>query len=211
VVENPVPHYLRRPLPPELGKGRALVRLHREAEGRGILAARLGQGRAAREGRGYVEFIERDVPVPQLLLWGERRRLGIVRFGIVATTDIDVIRVGRAYRGSKDQKLLAGCIGELANLHRSGLSHGDARPANFLATNPRPMFADLVRWGELTVASQIDDLVTFLTGVALIDRNTRVCLALADIYRSRYGDLPLHRDHLLRRVEEALKEDEENS
>ena len=153
------------PLPAALGGGVAVIKVF-PARDRHHLVRRLRHPRASREARGYRAFADRGIPTPELLMWGERRFLGLLRTGILVTRKIDVLSVARTFRRTGDPRLLLACGVELALIHQAGLTHGDSRARNFLATRPRPTTFDLGSWGRRSRGRRLRDL-TRLVGASI--------------------------------------------
>jgi hypothetical protein len=129
------------------------------------LVHRLRPSRAVREARGLAEAIRRGLPCVQPLCWGERRVLGLVDFGFIATRRVEAPACHRAFRETGDQRILEAVLDELAAMHRAGLVHGDAAVRNWLWTPPRPLVFDLPSWGRFAWAGQQVDLVRLLGSV----------------------------------------------
>lgn len=144
---------------------------------------RIRESRAIREGRGYRTFRAHGIATPPLLLYGERRRGGRWEMGAVATARLPALPVSEAYSSEPDPRLLMETASVLADVHRGGLTHGDPRLRNFLATRPRPTPFDLTSWGRITGPSQARDLVRFLGSTLVLTRDEALTAAVLARYR----------------------------
>jgi len=160
----------------------------------------LREGRAAREGAGYVAFAEKGLPVPALVLWGESRQRGLLEFGIVVTRWVDAPSIAEAYARSPRDELLFATVEELARIHKAGLAHGDPFARNFLATRPRPMPLDLTSWSPLRKASRLKDLTRFTGSVIKLTNDSNQAKAML-LHYERFGQpLPVSMEELLNRA-----------
>jgi len=179
--------------------GETAVKVYTPRPKHGILR-RLRTGRAAKEGAGYMAFTERGLSVPTLLLWGESRRWGLLKFGIVVTLWVDAPSVAEAYTSSQQEELLFSTAEELAQIHRAGLAHGDPYTRNFLATHPRPMPLDLTSWSRFGKASQLTDLIRFAGSVIKLTDDPNQAKAML-LHYERFGpQLPVSIDDLMNRA-----------
>jgi len=201
----PTPETLEWPLPPVMAGLTARVRLL-PAPAPLRVHLRLRRGRASREGRGHAEFAARGVTIPRMLMWGERRPLGLLGSGIVVTVKIFAPTVAQAYRESGEEEVLAAAMEELAHAHRAGLRHGDPLARRFLATRPRVTVCDLAAWGSIRPAGRAEDLARFLASARGLAGDRSVADRLLDRYQRTLGEMPVAREEVLARVESLLSE-----
>ena len=148
----------RRPGP---GATPAFVKVYRPRSRRGWVR-RLGRGREAVERDGYRTFARLGLPSADLLLTGERRVMGLRRYGFVATRYVDAVHVERRLRDGAGEELVMATARVLARIHAAGLVHGDPLLRNFLDHPPEPMPIDLGSYGPSSPAAHREDLVRFL-------------------------------------------------
>jgi hypothetical protein len=146
------------------GGGRAALKVYKVRRMMPI-THRLRPSRAVREARGLREASRRGLPCVPLLAFGERRVLGLVDFGFIATRWIEAPPCHRAFRETRDRRILESVVDELVAMHRAGLVHGDASLRNWLWTPPRLHVLDLPSWGRFGWAGQWKDLVRLLASV----------------------------------------------
>jgi len=190
------PMEIMRYMPPTGWTGETMVKVYTRRPKHGILRL-LGAGRAAREGAGYMAFLERGISVPKLVLWGESRRWGLFEFGIVVTLWVDAPSIAEAYALSHQDELLFATAEELARIHQAGLAHGDPYTRNFLATLPRPMPLDLTSWSRLRKASQLKDLTRFAGSIIKLTNDPKQAEALLFHYERFGPPLPVSMNDLL--------------
>lgn len=179
--------------------GETMVKVYIPRPKHGVLR-RLRPGRAAREGAGYLAFLERGLLVPKLVLWGESRSCGLFEFGIVVTMRVDAPSIAEAYTLSRQDELLLATAEELARIHQAGLAHGDPYTRNFLATLPRPMPLDLTSWSRLRKASQLKDLTRFAGSIIKLTNDPKQAEAML-LHYERFGlPLPVPMNDLLHRA-----------
>lgn len=185
-----------RQLPDAYGAGQTVVKVYLPKKKRRLLI-RLKMGRAWREGHGYLEFQARGIQTVNLLFFGEERRFGLLKRGIVITQRVEAETVAKAYELNPRYELLERTADALARIHLAGLAHGDPRTRNFLATEPQPLTFDLPSWSFLTASNQNRDLVRFFGSAAATLGSEREIQRLIVRYRSPGLNLPVSERKLM--------------
>ncbi len=186
-------------MPPPGWTGETAVKVYTPRPKHGLVRL-LRAGRAASEGAGYMAFVERGLPVPALVLWGESRKRGFFEFGIVVTQWVNAPSIAEAYALSPQDELLFSTAEELARIHKADLAHGDPYTRNFLATSPRPMPLDLTSWSPLRRASQLKDLTRFAGSVIKLTSDPKLVETVLLHYERIGLPLPVSMSELLSRA-----------
>ncbi|MBM3984840.1 MAG: hypothetical protein FJ296_03985 [Planctomycetes bacterium] len=150
-----------------------------------------------REARGLGEAARRGLPCVPLLCWGERRLLGLVDYGFIATRHVDAPSCHLAWREGRDPRILESVVDELIALHRAGLIHGDAAARNWLWTPPRPTVLDLPSWGRFGWHGQRLDLLRLLASFHWLTGGPELPARMLERYCERGPELPGDRRALL--------------
>jgi tRNA A-37 threonylcarbamoyl transferase component Bud32 len=119
---------------------------------------------------------------------------------MVVTAKVAVGTVAEVYAETPGREWLEAVIDELVMIHRAGLTHGDPRTRNFLATRPRVTAFDLPSWSRRTRRSQVRDLVRCLGSVTKLVGETEVSDRLLFRYEESFGSLPAPADELCTRI-----------
>jgi tRNA A-37 threonylcarbamoyl transferase component Bud32 len=180
---------------PAPAEGKAHVKIVRARAGHSWWR-RLGTSRVAHEWRGFREFAARGVRVPELVAFGEERRLRLHRVSFLATRYVDALNLNRAHAAAPDRTRVVRAAEELAAIHAVGLCHGDPRMRNFLDTAPRPMTFDLASWSEHAPAAQRRDLVRFLGSAWLLMRDEALLDEVVTVWEAKLAKLPVARAQL---------------
>jgi tRNA A-37 threonylcarbamoyl transferase component Bud32 len=170
-------HHVRRCL----GEIDAFVKVYNRRQKHGLIR-RLRSARSMREAAGYLAFAQAGLAAPDLLLWSELRRFGLLERGVIVTAWVASPTVAEALVSGEDHSLLSVTAAALARIHRAGLAHGDPRTRNFLATPEGPMAFDLCSWGRLTEQSRTWDLTKFLGSSVVLVGDESIAAALLEAY-----------------------------
>lgn len=180
---------------PAPAEGKAHVKVVRARAGHSWWR-RLATSRTEREWRGFREFAARGVRVPELVAFGEERRLRLHRMSFLATRFVDAPNLNRAHAAAPDRGRVVRAAEELAAIHAVGLCHGDPRMRNFLDVAPRPMAFDLASWSELSPTAQQRDLVRFLGSAWLLMQDEALLDEVMAVWEAKLASLPLERARL---------------
>ncbi|MDY6837894.1 MAG: lipopolysaccharide kinase InaA family protein [Thermodesulfobacteriota bacterium] len=184
------------PLPSEVGKGEAVVKVYQRRAKHGVLR-RLRHGRAAQEWRGYQIFQTMGVPTIRCLFFAEERCFGLLEKGILVTVRAPNPNVAESFLRDQDPALLEATADELGLIHHLGLAHGDPRMSNFLATPPHPLALDLSSWSRLNRRSQTTDLTRLLGSITALTQSDKALPHLIECYQAEGLMLPIPAKKLL--------------
>ena len=188
-------------LPHCFDEKKLLVKIYRVRK-RCKIFSRLKKSRAICEGEGYRFFNELGIKTAQLVMYGEQRKWRLFQTGVVVTVYEEVDTITEAYLKTKDFSLLMKTSEVLGMIHNAGVTHGDPRTRNFLATSSGPLPFDLPSWSKLLDESQKQDLVRFLGSANILLKNTQRCSELLDVYNRVLSRLPCTKQDLLHAAEE---------
>lgn len=194
--------YFRLPLP---NGGEAFVKVYTRRKKHSLLR-RLGQSRAAREAAGYAAFAKAGIKTPELLGWGERRKMGLWDCSFIATRYIDAPSADHRFTNVVPPRTdLSDCLAAarfVGTLHTKGITHGDPGVSNFLCTGgPEGLVAlDPGEQGPATVEAKLADAAQLVGSVMALGANQAQCKQIADAYEQSAGNLAASADEFWRRV-----------
>ena len=192
--------YFRLPLP---SGGEAFVKVYTRRKKHSILR-RLGQSRAAREATGYAAFAKAGIKTPELLAWGERRKMGLWDCSFIATRFIDAPAADYRFTSVVPPRTdLSDCLAVarfVGNLHTKGITHGDPGVSNFLCTQDGLVALDPGEQGAATVEAKLADAAQLVGSVMALGASQAQCKQVADAYEQSAGNLATNADEFWRRV-----------
>lgn len=155
---------------------------------------------ASKEGKTYLKFQHMGLSVPTVLAFGEEWKYGIRGRGLFIVENIQA--------PSLQMLLHDACSGErhdwierlfrtIADLHRAGVTHGDAHLVNFLGIDRTIYSIDIDKSKPVSPKRCTSDLINVMTGILLETSDTKIIEHGLDRYGSQGRELPSAKDAMI--------------
>ncbi len=169
------------------GQGDAFVKIYARRRAHNVLR-RLRAGRAVREAAGYKAFHDAGAPTADLIAWGEERRAGLWRSGLVVTRFVNAPNAFEILARTRATEILEEGARFLSMIHRKGLVHGDAGLTNFLMSERGMLAIDLSDWRPATARARLTDAARMAGSAVAAGMGPDEPEAFLERYLSNWGE-----------------------
>ena len=157
---------------------------------------------AAKEAEAALRFQAKNLPAPELYVFGEEWKKGIRYRGVVIMEAVKGASAQSLLKHSPDLTLIGPVFRTIAEIHSCGLSHGDAHLPNFIWDQKQIKVIDIERSKKLTVKGQQADLMNIMLSILIEIEDTALITEGLRLYEETGPALPFHKGEA---IKEALR------
>ncbi len=165
---------------------------------------------AVKEGRAYLNFQRSGLKVPSLIAFGEEWQWGIRNRGVVVVEAVEAPSLQQLLHDTPDRAWISRIFETMAQIHNTGVTHGDAHLVNFLCRGQHIFSIDIVNSKPLSHKGRITDIKNVLISIFLEIDDPHIVRSGVTHYETRTGHAVEHLDKLLETAVGKARQAKEN-
>jgi len=167
---------------------------------------RLNRGELVNEGKAYLRCSELKLPIPKLLFFGDKKKIGIRCEEVIFSAKVFGKSIMELYQNIFDEYWLYSAMDCLIKFHKAKIAHGDCMLHNFINDGKITIAMDLENSTTLDRETQFNDLRGFVYSTLILSNNIIHAKNILDYYEEKSKiDLPVKNKKILKASEKLYK------
>ncbi len=152
------------------------------------------------EGNAYINYQKKGLSTPALIGFGEEWRYGIRNRGVIIIEAINAPSVQDMLRTPDYKYWINTAFETITQIHKAGITHGDANLVNFIADNNRVLAIDIENSRQITQKKQLSDLVNIIKSYFLEYEERKIICENLTKYENAGLTLPIQSGQLIEKA-----------